>query len=226
MNSTPKAIVPLTKINTTLFNACKSSNIIFKINHSLQPTQIRMLNNLPTYTKRLEWLTENNFQLSYYKLHNETFKTNLELIDSRLPEILAAIIKSRFTNQINNISELSRMLFETNPCDYNLTINPNFYVYKIKRLLVDSALGLTAGKVWTGIYDATGGYIVVKSDGNLVCFHIYNWNEFQDYLFEHTKIDAPDSSPNRCDYGRILNSDAVGEASGTYIKLNFQIRFR
>ena len=37
-------------------------------------------------------------------------------------------------------------------------------------------------KVWTGEYDATGGYLIVKADGEILCYHIYNKNEFENYL--------------------------------------------
>ena len=55
-------------------------------------------------------------------------------------------------------------------------------------------------------------------------YHIYNWNDFQDYLLNHTKIDLPDSSPHRCDYGRVLTAEEVEETDGSFMKLNFQIR--
>jgi len=107
---------------------------------------------------------------------------------------------------------------ETDPCVFDVEPDSDFYTYKIKGLLVDAALGMKGGTPWCGAYSATGGYIIVKKDGELLCYHIYNWNEFQDYLFYHTKIDFPDSSPNRCDFGRVLTHDEVGETEGTYIK--------
>ena len=35
-----------------------------------------------------------------------------------------------------------------------------------KVLLLDAALGMTPAKEWTGRYDANGGYLVVKKDGD------------------------------------------------------------
>ncbi|MDR2962600.1 MAG: HpaII family restriction endonuclease [Bacteroidales bacterium] len=99
--------------------------------------------------------------------------------------------------------------------------NNLFSTYKIKHFLTDTALGMTAGTLWRGHFNVTGGYLVVKEDGDVLCYHIYNWNDFQEYLFNHTKIDSPDSSPNRCDYGRILTAQEVEESKGSYIKLNF-----
>jgi len=210
----------------TLFNASKKSNIVYKITPALSRDNVHHLNGMTSYTQRINWLNENNYELTFVKMLSRKFSSNLELIDSRLPEIIAEIVKNKFVNRINSLAELTADLSISNPCDFNLEANGNFYSYKIKRLLVDAALGLTANTIWTGTYDATGGFIIVKTDGDLVCFHIYNWNEFQNYLLNGTKVDAPDASPNRCDYGRILNCDEVEELEGNYIKLNFQIRFK
>lgn len=35
--------------------------------------------------------------------------------------------------------------------------------------------------VWSGIYDATGGYLIVKENGDVLCYHIYNRNAFENY---------------------------------------------
>ena len=73
-------------------------------------------------------------------------------------------------------------------------------------------------KVWTGKYDATGGYLIVKENGDVLCYHIYNRNEFEDYLVNNTKLDTASSS--RHEFGQIYEEN--GEL---YFKLNLQIRF-
>lgn len=78
---------------------------------------------------------------------------------------------------------------------------------------------MTPSKVWNGTYDATGGYIIVKSDGDIVCYHIYNFNEFQDYLLNNTKFES--LSSRRHQYGVIEK-----KLDGLYFKLNLQIRFK
>ena len=211
--------------NPTLFNASKNSNLIYKISPELDDFKKEELNKLDTYGARIKWLNENRYKLQFVKTNSEIFRTNLELIDSKLPEILSHLIVYKYTTRFNKLTDLTNFLNKNNPCNFNIELNPNFYTYKIKRLLVDAALGMKAGKLWNGNYSATGGYIAVKKDGELLCYHIFNWNDFQEYLLNHTKIDLPDSSPNRCDFGRILSANEVNEAEGTYIKLNFQIRF-
>ena len=199
--------------------------MIYKIKPEIDEKTGNEINKLEGYTARIKWLTENGYKLEFEKMNSEVFRTNLELIDSRLPEILSHFLLHRFMGGPNKLADLTKFLNEKNPCDFNIKLNPNFYTYKIKRLLVDAALGMKAGTLWTGTFSATGGYIAVKKDGELLCYHIYNWNDFQDYLLNHTKIDYPDSSPHRCDFGRILMAEEVGETKGSFIKLNFQIRF-
>lgn len=209
----------------TLFNASKNSNIIFKIEPALDQETVEYVNSLSSYGPRVKYLNDNGYSFKFYRMNSDVFKTNLELIDSKLPEILADLVLTSYVKNTTKLSELITELTVSNPCSFNLDLNPDFYSYKIKRLLIDAALGMKAGKVWSGTFNANGGYIIVKKDGDLVCYHIYNWNDFQEYLLNHTKIDFPDSSPHRCDYGIVLNPDVINEDSGSYIKLNFQIRF-
>jgi hypothetical protein len=77
---------------------------------------------------------------------------------------------------------------------------------KCKRFLTDVALGMMPSKVWGGLYDATGGYLIVKSDGEILCYHIYNRNQFEDYLFHNTKLET--ASSTRHEFGKVY-SDQV-----------------
>jgi HpaII restriction endonuclease len=95
----------------------------------------------------------------------------------------------------------------------------NFYEYKIKHFLTDSALGMTGSKVWLGAYDITGGYLIVKKDGDVLCYHVYNRNQFEDYLFANTKLDTPSST--RHEFGTVYE-----ENEQLYFALNLQIRFK
>ena len=74
-------------------------------------------------------------------------------------------------------------------------------------------------KVWNGLYDATGGCLVVKDNGEILSYHIYNKNKFENYLYHNTKLDTASSS--RHNFGKIYKEN--GEY---YIKLNLQIRFK
>lgn len=209
----------------TLFNASKNSNLLYKITPTLDEETKQKVNGLDTYGERVKWIKENGYSLTFVKPDSEIFRATMELIDSRLPEIMGHLVLNSYLKKKRTITDLVEDLTIENPCGFAVETNPNFYDYKVKRFLTDAALGMKAGRTWNGTFNANGGYIIVKKDGDLVCYHIYNWNDFQEYLLRNTKIDYPDSKPSRCDYGRILDGDEIAGNDGSYIKLNFQIRF-
>lgn len=114
--------------------------------------------------------------------------------------------------------QLVESIEKANPLNFNQEFNHEFYSYKTKRFLTDIALGMMPATVWTGQYDATGGYLVVKEDGDILCYHIYNKNDFENYLLNNTRLET--ASSNRHDFGSIYEED--GEF---FFKLNLQIRF-
>lgn len=60
---------------------------------------------------------------------------------------------------------------------------------------------MVPSKEWNGDIVAQGGYIVVKENGDVVCYHLYNRDEFRNYLFEKTKFET--ASSNRHNFGVI-----------------------
>jgi len=101
--------------------------------------------------------------------------------------------------------ELIHSVTQSNPLNFDLENNHPFYTYKFKRFLTDIALGMMPSKVWNGQLDATGGYLVVREDGEVLCYHIYNRNEFEDYLYSNTKFETASSS--RHDFGSIYKEN-------------------
>ena len=89
--------------------------------------------------------------------------------------------------------------------------------------MICSALGMLPATPWGGKYEATGGYLVVKEDGDIVCFHIYDRNLLEDYLFYNTRFETPSSSTKKQhNFGKIYK----GEDGNLYFNLNLQIRFK
>lgn len=207
---------------STLLNAGKTTNFIYKIgNVDLQPTKVNEINAIETRRKikdRLTKILSENGSLEFQKMESSIFENNLVLIDSSLPSILSHLLFLFFTSSHSTVAELVTEISAVNPLRYNMESAHPFYVYKIKRFLTDIALGMMPSKVWTGELDATGGYLIVKSDGEVLCYHIYNRNEFEDYLFNNTKLET--ASSTRHDFGKILH---LGE--DLFFKLNLQIRF-
>ncbi len=207
---------------STLLNAGKTTNFIYKVTDlELTNSQIEEINSIDTRSKikdRIEKLKGLGGNLLLEKLENSVFENNLILTDSALPKITAEILLLFFTSNHSLISDLVSEIERINPLKFNLANSHPFYSYKIKRLLTDIALGMMPSKVWTGKLDATGGYLVVKQDGEILCYHIYNRNQFEDYLFENTKLETASSTKH--DFGKVYKDNGQ-----IYFKLNLQIRF-
>lgn len=207
---------------STLLNAGKTTNFIFKVNGlNLSQNDIDFINSIETKSKikdRIEALKNNGAQLDFQKTEQQIFSNNLILIDSLLPSIIASMLLDFYTSSNSKVIDLLKKIEKTNPLNFDITNEHKFYSYKTKRFLTDVALGMTPSKVWNGEYDATGGYLIVKEDGEVLCYHIYNKNEFENYLVNNTKLDTASSS--RHNFGTIYQ-----EKGDLYFKLNLQIRF-
>ncbi|MEJ5317868.1 MAG: HpaII family restriction endonuclease [Tenuifilum sp.] len=207
---------------STLLNAGRSTNFIYKIEDiELSDEQINEINSINTKSKikdRIESIIRKKGKIKFVKTENTTFGNNLTLIDSSLSIILSEIVYLFYTSHYSLLVELINQVSRLNPLHYDLSGSHPFYEYKIKRFLTEIALGMMPSKVWTGELDATGGYLVVKESGEVLCYHIYNRNEFENYLINNTKLET--ASSKRHEFGIIYK-----DVNDYFIKLNLQIRF-
>jgi len=204
---------------STLLNAGKTTNFIYKINN-LDKSLIENINNISTKAKiqdRLKTIFQNGGTLEFQNLSNQTFATNLRMIDTILPQIVSEMLLLFFQGKCSKTPDLVKSL-EDNQNLESFRLNKNAYEQKIKHLLVGSALGMVPSKEWDGFTRAHGGYIVVRNDGVVLCYHLYNRDEFLKYLYENTKFES--ASSTRHDYGKVYE-----EGGNLFIKLNLQIRF-
>lgn len=211
---------------STLFNA-GSSNFIFEIlgYNKISKSDLETLENLQI-RDRITFLLDNGCRLKFCKTEDIRFQKNLQMIDSRMDDILSRLVLDYYSQDYSyqkkskapsSVPYLTSILEDEDPLKYDGK-SQKIYTYKVKQFLTACALGMTAVKPWSGKYDANGGYLIVKKNGSLVCCHITHWNAFQDYLFNFTALDTPD--PKRHKFGSIYSKDKAA-----YINLNFQIRF-
>ena len=208
---------------STLLNAGKTTNFIYEVkNFHPDDKTLNYINSINSKTKikdRLKNIYLQGGKLEYICTENKVFNNNLTLIDSCLPLIVAELLKISYSSSLSNISQLITKLEKKNPANFDVTSYHPFYAYKIKKFLMDVALGMMPGSVWTGELDATGGYLIVKGNGDVLCYHIYNKNKFEDYLFYNTRLET--ASSTRHDFGKLY----YGEDKRLFFKLNLQIRF-
>lgn len=207
----------------TLLNSAQNTNFIFTLSRHLSKEQIDEINHIDSQVERMKKIEENNVKLAFDTIQNskrngDMYFCNLQNIDTSMPDIMAQLVLIAITHGLSSIKDIIDKMTELNPLGFNFSHHHTFYETKMKRLLVDTALGMKPGELWNGRYEANGGYLVVKDDGDIVCYHIYNKNEFEDYIYNNVKIDYP--SRTRHDYGYIYEENDYQK-----IKLNFQIRF-
>ena len=209
---------------STLLNAGKTTNFIYKIvqNHSdfiREANEIYKVSGGKNHTNvrgRISKIIEENGTLEYRNINNQIFEDNLVLIDSNMGKIIAETLLYFYKDGISNCNEMVEKLEKENPLNYG---NVNAYRYKFKKFLTAVALGMKPATVWDGLDEATGGYIVVTKEGNVLAYHIYNRNYFEEYLLSNTKYET--ASTSRYDFGEVY-----GENGEDFIKLNLQVRFR
>ena len=204
---------------STLVNAGKTTNFIFEVIGNIND---EVINNFNTCSKkfkdRFEVLKANNCDLKYSSMENDIFECNLQLIDGDLPKICAYMLKEYYSSGVNNVKSSLESLRLNNPIGYDLSKGHPYYEYKFKKFLAECALGMLPSKVWDGTADATGGYIIVREDGEVLCYHLFNRNEFETYLINNTKFET--ASTSRHQFGSIYKVNGK-----SFIKLNLQIRF-
>lgn len=116
--------------------------------------------------------------------------------------------------------DLIEPLAHSNPLRFEEEDSAEIYTFKLKKLLTSAALGMMPSKKWSGKYDANGGYLVVKKDGEILCYHIYDLNRFEDLLFKNAYLER--GKTRKHGYASLYRE----EDGKVYIKLNLQIRLK
>ena len=200
----------------TLLNAGRTTNFIYSI-ENINVQYIPQINSINTKTKiidRMNAIKNAGGSLVFEKMENETFRDSLIMIDSQMPLIVAEILSGYYFGFASDCAGLIDYVSRTNP----LNLFPDFYNHKFKDMLCAIALGMKPATRWNGEDDATGGYIIVKTDGDVLAFHIYNRDSFRNYLMNNTRLER--GSTTRHGFGTLYEED-----SKIKIKLNLQIRF-
>ena len=199
----------------TLLNASGATKVQYKLSRPLSTYEVEFLHNINTRTKikdRVEYIKDKGVLLDFDSMINETFNRNLQMVDYRMTEILGNLFLESYFLEGNSNSDVVDKY-----CD-EFSEDKEIIIHKVKDLLVAVALGMEPNTKWTGLEDANGGYIVVKDDGEVLCYHIYDRNKLRNYLFRNTKFDSPSSSRTGAGLITVHNGEQK-------FSLTIQIRF-
>lgn len=207
---------------STLLNAGLPTNILYKIEGvEFTDDDIKAINAIKDHLPRMKEIVERGGRMTYSNVEHQTFKNNLLFLDCCMPKFIAeCLVVDSLPNATSTIKDAVEMVAVKNPFGFTGNDVVAFYEHKMKVLLLDAALGMTPSKEWKGRYDANGGYLVVRRDGEIVCYHFYNRNDVEDYLYHNTRFER--GSRTRHNFGSLFR----GDDGCVYIRLNLQIRFK
>lgn len=203
---------------STLMNASSATNFIYKI-RNINDDIMNTVNDINSKTKiidRMAYLQNCGATLSFCGVSNPVFADNLEMIDSRMAEIMSHVMLYRYRDNIKTTIDIIEKLCNDNPLGYH---NSQIYRYKYKKLMCAVALGMLPATVWDGLDEANGGYVIVKNNGDILAYYLYNRNYFEEYLLKTTFLEA--ASTTRHHYASIYK-----QGDEYFINLNLQIRFK
>ena len=231
----------------TLLNASgDNTNFIYKVefpegvNVDCDKFNAETYDGLPSkISARLAKIEELGGTISFDRIQSDCLMQNLRTIDGELPVILANALLLKYSKSISSWAQIIEELNAQNPLGYRISANSPVYEVKIARFLQDAAMGMTPETPWSGFYDADGGQIVVRKDGDIVCYQIYELNRFRQYLLNATRIEQPSTGEDENNPGHIRLDSKTGKPKKPYLfgwlyqengnyflKINLQVRFK
>lgn len=219
---------------STLFNATTNASIVYEIegpmtdslaskinsfeNNSIVEDSDRTTKTKGKVKKKFAYLDDKGFKLRFVP-DDSPFINNLRFVDTRFPEVFAEMVRIYYAgSRLNKLSEITKMVAESNPLDLPNSMVSSFYEFKTKEFLEMAALGMTQGTLWDVRESVTGGIILVKENGGIVCYHLFDKEDFQNHLFYQSLFDTPSTS-------RHNRSEIIKTIDGKYrISVAIQIR--
>jgi hypothetical protein len=197
----------------TLLNASGATNFIYKI----VPNDPNVVRAYPKFEhgkhiSNINSLYAAGFHLEFLEPANLNFYENLTLLDMKFPEYLAKVLLQYYLTGDKTFSAAVQNVFPEE------ALGSRQPIFKLKEFLGAVAMGLRPSKTWDGDTTKFSGILVVKKNGDIVFYYLYNRKKFEEYLFNSVAFERGDTKKHK--YGEIYSDNGVDK-----IKLNLQIRF-
>ena len=197
----------------TLLNASGATNFVYKIianETGPKPSYPEFKHGV--HGQNLELLYAAGFHLEFEKISSQIFYENLTLLDMQFPSYLAKVLLYSYISGEKSFATVVSHVFPTMQSDSRQPL------FKIKEFLGAVAMGLRPTAPWDGDTTKFSGILVVKSDGEIVFYYLYNRKNFEEHLFNNVAFER--ASTSRHKYGEIYSENGADK-----IRLNLQIRF-
>lgn len=226
--------------NPTLFNTAKSSAAVYKISkmtddlmneiNQLFVSQTDKNGKIKMHVavgERCRKIIQSGCKVKFVgfpiasRAKCAAFEENLDLIDPRLPIVIATILSNHFFGHSSNtnIDKVLNEIIEINPC--GLTRPDIKYPYMMKSFLYAAYCGMTASTLWNGTSQVNGGMIKVKNSGDVIAYYALESDLFKTYLYNNCYLEFPSTDEKHGDYAKVYKQN-----NEYYFNLNFQIRYR
>lgn len=197
----------------TLLNASGATNIVFRVMPNNHHNRAPYPNfEYGKHSKNLQALYSSGYHLEFERMNSDIFQENLTLLDMQFPDYLAKVVLHSYLTEEKIFSKAVEGAF---PSQAATSRQPQF---KLREFLGAIAMGLRPTRVWDGDTTKFSGLLVVKQNGEILFYYLYNRKNFEEHLFENVGFERP--STNRHRYGEIYSENGIDK-----IKLNLQIRF-
>ncbi len=198
----------------TLLNASGATNFIYKI----VPKNGTKESNYPNFEhgkhrQNLQALYAAGFSLEFETISSQVFLQNLTLLDMQFPDYLAKVLLHSYLTGENAFESAVESIF---PQTDSSSRQP---IFKLKEFLGAVAMGLRPSFSWDGDTTKFSGILVVKDNGEIVFYYLYNRKNFEEHLFSSVAFER--ASTSRHKYGHIYTENGEDK-----IRLNLQIRFK
>ena len=157
------------------------------------------------YKSKIQKLIEIGGNISFIDVKESVYKKNLIKVDSGMPKLLGQSLLSYFSTK-----RQAKLAY---------FIQDEINIIHVKRLLLESLLGIFPSMDWDGKRTCNGS-ISLLTNGNLLFYHVVDQGVFEDYLFNKTRFDSPQSR-NTNNYCELYEENGI-----VYIDLILQIRFQ
>lgn len=158
--------------------------------------------------------------LKYSDVCDRVFRSNLLMIDLHFPRLLAEMIRVMHLDGLTRISELTDYMKQVNPLKIKeeLIVKHGYYEFKMKQFLSALALGMRSAKIYNGTDSAVEGFLMVDRNGEILCYHKSDKENFENFLFYNTKFERGALEKDK--YGYLERENGL-----YYFKLNAKIGF-
>ena len=203
----------------TLLNPSGATRFTYSISSGLTKSRLMHLRQLKEVRLKFQMLERWGYKLKLSEM-NETFRLNLEMIDTRMPELVAELLRS-FTAKEHGDSSVSFLVSEISRRNPLRVSKPDlWYSHKVKELLEASSYGMVPNTLWDGRRSAAGGLIIVDSTGTVFCLPHRSRDANREFLYSTTSLVSPGHSED-LEHGLL-----TGSGRNYSVRSVLQIRYR